>query len=98
MFCGRLHVMTNRRLAAILVAVSGAALLTGCGPDAICGSDDYPAMQVSGTGRQCVAKGQDPPTGFVRYPAGKEPKHVDDEWDVYWRNHTIDEKGQIKAV
>jgi hypothetical protein len=90
--------MRNRALAAILVAVSGAALLTACGPDAICGGDDYPVIQVGGTGRSCVAKGEDPPAGFARYPAGKEPKHVDDEWDVYWRDHTVDAKGEIKAA
>ena len=50
---------------------------------------------VGGTGRQCVPDKQDPPTGFARYPSGKTPKHVDDQWDVYWRTHALDEHGNI---
>ena len=87
-----------RKRSAMLVAVSAAALMAGCGPDAICGGDDYPVLQVGGTGRSCVPKDSNPPAGFARFPDGKEPKHVDDEWDVYWRDHTLDEKGQIKAA
>lgn len=85
------------------LAVAGMAasfLLTGCAlpADAICASEEYPAQQVSdgdgkGTGRICVPKGQNPPKGYVRYPVDKEPKHVDDTWDKYWRYRGIDENG-----
>jgi hypothetical protein len=81
-----------------LVLAATAALLTGCGKDAICGGGEYPVQSVGGTGRQCVADEQDPPSGFARYPAGKEPKHVDDQWDVYWRTHAVDASGKIVEV
>jgi hypothetical protein len=42
-----------------------------------------------------VADGQEPPEGYVRYPAGKVPKHVDDEWDKYWSNKIVDKNGNI---
>jgi len=73
-------------------------LLGGCGNDAICGGGEYPVQSINGTGRQCVSDQQDPPTGFARYPAGKEPQHVDDKWDVYWRTHTLDPSGKIVDV
>jgi hypothetical protein len=78
----------------ILAAVLTAGLLTGgCGPDAICRSGEYPAIQVGGTGRTCVTNGQEPPSGFARFPSGQEPRHVDDKWDTYWRTHTVDRSG-----
>jgi hypothetical protein len=73
-----------------------AALVVACGfQDAICGSGEYPVQQIDNTGRQCVAKGEEPPAGWTRYPAGQEPKRVDDEWDVYWRTHTINQHGEV---
>ncbi len=87
-----------RRRTAALAAVSllAGGLAGGCAfRDAICGSGHYPVHQIGGTGRQCVAKGEEPPAGWTRYPAGQEPKHVDDEWDVYWRTHTIDQDGEV---
>ncbi|MBL7255708.1 SCO0607 family lipoprotein [Paractinoplanes lichenicola] len=87
--------MRLRRPAVLAVVASTAALLLGgCMKDAICGSDDYPVLQTGGSGRQCVPKDQEPPSGFTRFPEGQVPEHVDDEWDVYWRNHTIDSSGQ----
>ena len=83
-----------RKTCLLSLAMTG-LLLGGCGNDAICGGGEYPVQQVGGTGRQCVADEQDPPAGFARYPAGKEPKHVDDKWDVYWRTHAVDGKGNI---
>jgi hypothetical protein len=62
--------------------------------EAICSSGEYPVAAVrSTTGRACVADGQAPPAGYVRFPAGKVPKHVDDEWDRYWHEHLLDENG-----
>ncbi|MDY7087156.1 MAG: hypothetical protein SYR96_18825 [Actinomycetota bacterium] len=87
--------MRLRRAAVPAVVAAGVALLLGgCLKDAICGSDDYPVLQIDGSGRQCVPKGQEPPTGFTRFPEGQVPKHVDDEWDVYWRSHTVDKSGK----
>ncbi|MBU2666919.1 hypothetical protein KOI35_25740 [Actinoplanes bogorensis] len=83
-----------RPAALTLAAVGVASLLSGCMQDAICGSDDYPVLQTGGTGRQCVPKNEEPPAGFARFPSGQEPKHVDDEWDVYWRTHTVDDTGK----
>jgi hypothetical protein len=82
----------------LVVAVVAAVSLGGCIDDAICGSDDYPVLQVGGTGRQCVPAGEEPPAGFARFPAGQEPKHVDDEWDVYWRSHTLDQGGKVTSA
>jgi hypothetical protein len=87
---------TYRRIAAMTLAVIATTLLAaGCGSDAICGSDDYPVIQINGPGSACQSKGTDPSPGFARYPSGKEPKHVDDEWDVFWRNHTVNQAGDI---
>lgn len=83
------------RQAVLPIVAAAALLLGGCGPDAICGSGDYPVLQTGGTGRQCIPQGQEPPSGWARYPAGQEPKHVDDEWDVYWRTHTLDPGGKV---
>lgn len=88
----------NRYTAAVLTAGLAMMLLTGCGNDAICGSDAYPVLEVNGTGRDCVSSGQQPPTGFTRFPAGKEPRHVDDQWDLYWRDHTVKEDGTIIEI
>jgi len=87
---GIIHILTA-------AGVSAVFLVGGCSfQDAICGSDDYPAKQVgSTTGQVCVAEKEDPPAGYVRYPAGKVPKHVDDEWDKYWSTRIIDSKGNI---
>nr|WP_221380359.1 hypothetical protein [Actinoplanes polyasparticus] len=89
--------MSQRRRLPFLLAVATLAggLTAGCTiRQAICRSGEYPVAAVdSTTGRACVADGEQPPTGFVRFPEGKEPKHVDDEWDVYWRDHKLDERG-----
>jgi hypothetical protein len=30
----------------------------------------------------------------VKYPEGKVPEYVDDEWDLYWNEHKLDENGR----
>ncbi|MEU0341142.1 hypothetical protein ABZ092_19865 [Streptomyces bobili] len=35
------------------------------------------------------------PPGYARHPGGKVAEHVGDEWDTYWRTHTLDEHGRI---
>ncbi|WP_155056815.1 SCO0607 family lipoprotein [Streptomyces blattellae] len=76
--------------------------LTGCSglslQDAICSDGEYPVMTVGGTGSACVKDSEKTPEGYTRYPEGKVPQQVDDEWDVYWRTHTVDEKGGIVAA
>ncbi|GGL99071.1 SCO0607 family lipoprotein [Micromonospora yangpuensis] len=75
----------------------GSMATSGCSfQDSICGDGDYPILAVGvNNGSDCIPKGQEPPAGWVHYPEGKVPKHVDDEWDVYWRDHGIDEQGNI---
>ena len=87
--------MRSRLSMPLAVGVLAGLLSAGCTiRDAICRSEEYPVAAVdSTTGRACVADGEEPPTGFVRFPEGKVPKHVDDEWDVYWRDHKLDERG-----
>ncbi|MEU2667994.1 hypothetical protein ABZ622_03845 [Streptomyces sp. NPDC007164] len=82
-----------------LAAVTTAVLATGCSmQDAICGGGEYPVMTIGATGSACVPDDEDPPKGYVRYPKGKVPEHVDDKWDVYWRTHSVDEDGRIIEV
>jgi hypothetical protein len=84
-----------RRLAVFLALVG--LLLPGCSwHEKICGSGSYPAKAVGNTtGRTCVQEGQDPPSGYVRYPADKEPRYVGDKWDKYWSTVVVDEHGNI---
>lgn len=85
--------------AGALSAVAALLTLTGCSglsfQDDICGGGEYPVMTVGDTGSACVKDGGKVPDGYTRYPAGKVPEKVDDHWDVYWRTHTVDEKGHI---
>ncbi|MGW3866773.1 SCO0607 family lipoprotein, partial [Streptomyces sp. NPDC005047] len=46
----------------------------------------------------CVPNDEEPPKGYTRYPEGKVPKHVGDEWDTYWQTHTVDEDGKTVEV
>ncbi|WP_338674752.1 hypothetical protein V1460_18490 [Streptomyces sp. SCSIO 30461] len=82
--------------AAACAAVAAAVVLTGCSiQDDICSEGEYPVIAVGDTGAACVPDKEQPPKGYVRYPQGKEPKKVDDEWDEFWRTHTVDEEGSI---
>ncbi len=87
----------GRRTVSVLATVGVAAILLagGCGfREAICSSGEYPVAAVRSPGRACVEDGQAPPAGFVRFPEGKVPKHVDDEWDRYWADRRLDENGR----
>lgn len=79
--------------AGVATGVAVAVLVSGCGfREAICSSGEYPVAAVrSTTGRACVPDGQQPPDGYVRFPAGKVPKYIDDKWDRYWSEHQLDE-------
>lgn len=81
-------------LAGVSLAVD--LLVIGCSTaESICGGDEYPVLAVNGTGSACVPEKEQPPQGYTRYPAGKEPRHVGDKWDTYWQSHTVDEKGAV---
>ncbi|WP_432086858.1 SCO0607 family lipoprotein [Streptomyces sp. bgisy095] len=85
--------------AAALTGAAAVLALTGCSgfsfQDAVCGGGEYPVLAVGGTGSACVKDGEKVPEGYTRYPEGKVPRKVDDEWDVYWRTHTVDKDGNI---
>jgi hypothetical protein len=85
---------------AAAAGLSAALLAGGCSiQDAVCRSGEYPVKQVgSTTGAACVPDDEEPPAGYVRYPAGKVPKHVDDEWDKYWRGKALDANGNLLPV
>ena len=89
--------MGGRTVAGLTAAsVVGIFLVGGClFREAICSSGEYPVAAVrSTTGRTCVEDGQEPPDGYVRFPDGKVPEHVGDEWDQYWHEHMLDENGR----
>ena len=92
----RLCCMRTRMISIVTVTgLAGMMLLSGCTlQDAMCSSGEYPVKAVrSTTGGTCVPDGEEPPAGYVRYPQGKVPEHVDDKWDQYWSEHMLDEKG-----
>jgi hypothetical protein len=87
-----------RAAGAALVGTAAVVALTGCSlsfQDDICSNGEYPVLTVNGTGSACVTDDEKPPAGYTRYPEGKVPQQVDDEWDVYWRTHTVDKDGNI---
>ncbi|WP_033344480.1 SCO0607 family lipoprotein [Catenuloplanes japonicus] len=77
-----------------------AAVAAGCsGQEKICRDGEYPVKAVdSTTGRTCVADDEQPPSGYVRYPEGKVPEHIGDEWDTYWSTRTIDANGLVSEA
>ncbi|MFE1139119.1 SCO0607 family lipoprotein [Streptomyces rochei] len=82
-----------------LACAAAAAALSGCSmEEATCGGGEYPVISIGGTGSACVPNGEEPPEGYTRYPEGKVPEHVGDEWDTYWQTHTVDEDGNIVEV
>ncbi|AXG79082.1 SCO0607 family lipoprotein [Streptomyces paludis] len=96
------RIRSRRMRTAPAVVLAGLVMsmgLTACSiEDAICGSDEYPVLYVGSAGGDCVPNGEEPPKGYVRYPAGKVPQHVDDKWDLYWNTHSVDENGKIIEV
>ncbi|WP_327685854.1 SCO0607 family lipoprotein [Streptomyces sp. NBC_00467] len=92
--------LKHRRLRYSSLAAAGVAaafLVTGCSmEDAICSNGEYPVKAVGGTtGSACVPDDEEPPKGYVRYPKGKVPEHVDDKWDKYWSTVVVDENGNV---
>ncbi len=83
-----------------ILALAGIAttfLATGCSMrERICSSGEYPVKAVGNTtGRACQTNGKEPPPNFVRYPEGKVPEYIDDEWDKYWSTIIVDSNGNI---
>ncbi|MFF0558210.1 SCO0607 family lipoprotein [Streptomyces sp. NPDC004266] len=83
----------------VAAGLTSALLLTGCGfqiHDRVCSPGQYPVKAVgNATGGDCVADGQEPPEGWVRYPAGQVPEWVDDEWDRHWSTTVFDAEGRV---
>jgi hypothetical protein len=84
-----------------LVSVAVIVLASGChvdlrDDDHICKPDEYPVRQFgpTGLGQECARKGQEPPTGDVRYPKGQVPDRIGDKWDIYWQDHALDSDGK----
>jgi hypothetical protein len=96
---GALVTGSRFRRVLVLLTVAGVSgtLLAGCmGGDRICRSGEYPVKHVgTTTGRTCVPDGEEPPAGYVKYPAGKVPKRVGDKWDEYWSTVIVDDKGNV---
>ncbi|WP_426367292.1 SCO0607 family lipoprotein [Streptomyces sp. E-08] len=87
----------RRPLPALAVAGLGVALLlTGCSTqERVCGSGRYPVKAVGNAyGEDCVADGQEPSEGWVRYPEGQVPEYVGDTWDRHWSNVVVDAEGR----
>ncbi|MEU7278361.1 hypothetical protein AB0A69_06150 [Streptomyces sp. NPDC045431] len=79
-----------------LTGAVAALLLTGCAyRERVCPPDHYPVLAVNNSGRDCVPDGEEPPKGWARYPEGKVPEYLNDEWDRYWDDKTLDERGRI---
>ncbi|SHN10182.1 SCO0607 family lipoprotein [Actinacidiphila paucisporea] len=84
----------------VLAGAAFTALTTACSLDdreSMCMPDEYPVTAVgyAGGGDACVTKGEQPPEGMIRYPAGQVPQHVDDKWDRYWQTHALDKNGKL---
>jgi hypothetical protein len=71
------------RILAILLLTAG-VMLTGCSGmrEAMCQDNEYPvwATDAPATGRECVPKGEQPPPGYARYPAGHVPHYLDEDY------------------
>ncbi|MER5295691.1 hypothetical protein ABT382_27015 [Streptomyces pharetrae] len=84
-------------LALALTSGVTALLLTGCAgwQERVCMPDEDPVLAVNSSGSGCVAEDEEPAPGWTRYPEGKVPVHLDDKWDRYWSDKTVDENGRI---
>lgn len=89
---GRTWAAAAPAVVAAVVALSGCSLQI---EEAVCGGGSYPVLAVNSGGGDCVPDDEEPAAGWARYPKGKEPEKVGDEWDVYWSTRTLDENGRI---
>ncbi|WTW98761.1 hypothetical protein OG216_37875 [Streptomycetaceae bacterium NBC_01309] len=80
-----------------LLAVAGLAagvLLASCSnaDGGVCYNDDYPVKMVgSASGTSCIDGDLEPPSGWVRYPAGQVPEELGDHWFRHWEYVVFDE-------
>ncbi|MFG3201974.1 SCO0607 family lipoprotein [Streptomyces sp. NPDC048192] len=90
------HRRTSVPVLALAAAVT-AFWLTGCAgwQERVCRPGEDPVLAVNDSGGDCVPKGEEPAPGWARYPRGKVPVYVGDEWDRYWSDRTLDEKGRV---
>jgi hypothetical protein len=60
-----------------------AALVPGCGviKERVCRRGEYAARAISApeTGRVCVPNGEEPPSGYERFPPGETPTYTRDD-------------------
>ncbi|MFF7156023.1 SCO0607 family lipoprotein [Streptomyces sp. NPDC008139] len=95
----RPRIPAGPRLTLIGLSLAGVAFMglgSACSvQDAMCSGGEYPVASVGppAGGGACVSDKEEPPKGFVRYPKGKVPRHVDDTWDKYWQEHSLDVDG-----
>jgi hypothetical protein len=63
-------------------AVVAATLFAGCGyRERICSKGEYPAVaRDNTTGRVCVVNGEQPPKRCKKYPRGKTPTFLDEDY------------------
>ncbi|MBL1109853.1 hypothetical protein JK361_35685 [Streptomyces sp. 5-8] len=64
----------------------------------MCLPGHYQVLAVNDFGGDCIPDGEEPPAGWARYPEGKVPRYVGDEWDRYWSTRTLDENGRIVTL
>ncbi|MYV97710.1 hypothetical protein GT354_05340 [Streptomyces sp. SID3343] len=86
-------------VSALTATAAGLLFVVGCSTkERICTSEEYPVKAVgSSTGVACVSDGREPDPGYVRYPEGQVPEHLDDKWDKHWRDVVFDADGNITA-
>ncbi|MER5555043.1 hypothetical protein ABT001_25790 [Streptomyces sp. NPDC002793] len=95
----RLRIPSRSALGLALAGATVALLTSACSlQDAVCGGDEYPVLRVNSAGSACVADDEEPPKGYARYPEGKVPERVEDKWDTYWSNRTLDENGRTIEI
>lgn len=74
-----------RRAWPLLFVLAGVSVLlvAGCGyREKICRDGEYPAfsLEFPESGRICVRQGEAPPAGYAKYPAGKVPYWLDEDY------------------
>ena len=70
-----------RRSGAALAVGLLVAGLSGCSAERVCSAGEDPVLFLEGgrlMGGACVPAGEEPPPGYVRYPADLEPTSLDD--------------------
>lgn len=70
-------------VAAFVVTALASCDVQDVAREQLCSDGAYPAFseRYPRTGRTCVDEGQDPPVGFSRYPDGRVPKFVDEDYN-----------------